>query len=204
VPDLEDICRSYLDAIERAERQNEGALEDLNWMRLELVDQLTRIKSGGLMLDFLNSDPPNKLFILKRCGKQVEEHLISPKRSRTTQSEYKPSPIPTHLRLKKLLLHLSNINNWKEIFVKGILGPKEYEYLQVGRFRTDGEIHHCMYDRFSLRSLLETIGFTDIRITTASKSCIPHWKEYQLDADKNGIPHKPDSLYLEARKPQSS
>ena len=91
VPDLEDICRSYLDAIERAKRQNEGTLEDLNWMRLKLVDQLVRTKSGGLMLDFRNSDPPNKIFLLKRCGKQVEEHLISPKRTMTTQSEHKPS-----------------------------------------------------------------------------------------------------------------
>ena len=38
-------------------------------------DQMTREDSGGQMLQFLNSQPPNRDFILKRCGEQVAPFL---------------------------------------------------------------------------------------------------------------------------------
>lgn len=71
----------------------------------------------------------------------------------------------------------------------------------VGRFRTGGEVHQWMYDRVSLSRLLGAAGFIDIRPCTAAGSSIPGWAAYQLDTDESGRVRKPDSLFMEARKP---
>jgi hypothetical protein len=54
-----------------------------------------------------------------------------------------------------------------------------------------------MYDSFSLKRLLESTGFTDVRIVDARTSRIPNFAQYELDYRK-GAERKPSSLYLEA------
>ncbi|KHK02922.1 glycosyltransferase [Desulfovibrio sp. TomC] len=73
----------------------------------------------------------------------------------------------------------------------------------IGQFRRSGECHLWMYDRFSLRRLLEETGFTDIRVVPASVSDIPDFADYQLDVEADGRTRKPDSLFMEARKPDA-
>jgi cephalosporin hydroxylase/predicted SAM-dependent methyltransferase len=71
----------------------------------------------------------------------------------------------------------------------------------VGRFRTGGEVHRWMYDRVSLSRLLKSAGFTDVRVCCATESSIPDWAGFHLDTDESGRVRKPDSLFVEARKP---
>ncbi|MEM9693217.1 MAG: methyltransferase domain-containing protein [Myxococcota bacterium] len=71
---------------------------------------------------------------------------------------------------------------------------------EIGAFRSGGEVHQWMYDRFSLARLLREVGFVGPRVTTAAHSLIGGFAEFGLDADPNGIPHKPDSLFVEARR----
>jgi len=56
-----------------------------------------------------------------------------------------------------------------------------------------------MYDRYSLKKILEDVGFKDIHVKSAFESIIPEWKSFNLDGS-NGIVRKPDSLYVEAIK----
>jgi len=76
--------------------------------------------------------------------------------------------------------------------------------LEVGRFRLSGECHLWMYDRRSLARLLREIGFTDIRVTSAGESALADFARYGLDVEPDGSVRKPDSLFMEARKPQDS
>jgi hypothetical protein len=43
-------------------------------------------------------------------------------------------------------------------------------------------------------------GFTAIEMVGATESKVADWNKYQLDADENGQPWKPDSIFVEARK----
>jgi hypothetical protein len=67
--------------------------------------------------------------------------------------------------------------------------------------RTDaGEAHRWMYDCFTLRALVESVGFSDIRFESAAGSRVEGWEGFGLDREKDGSPYKPHSLYVEAVK----
>jgi hypothetical protein len=173
---------------------------DAEWMRLELYDQTTRKTSGGRMLDFLRSNPPNKDFIIERCGQQVSPHL----EKAPSESNSKESPsntIPIHLRIKMSLKKILQRSFWKNWLSLKFLGNEDYQALTEGRFGNTGEVHKHMYDRFSLEQLLEQIGFRTISIKSANQSDITGWADFFLDFTQTGIPRKPDSLYVEAIKP---
>jgi len=200
VPDLERICRDYLSTLKQVEQGTEYAQLNANWMRLELFDQMTRRVSGGKMLQFLKSNPDNRDFLIKRCGKEVIPTL--------TPNSTKPQSVPTvqliplHLKFKQLLKNFLNLSWHKEKLLKAVLSNSDYEALRCGRFTQSGELHKHMYDRVSLIELLNKVGFTKCSIQSHLSSFITDWKEFHLDNTESGEPRKPDSLYLEAVKPK--
>lgn len=86
--------------------------------------------------------------------------------------------------------------------LRGLLAATngEQEALRVGQFRLSGECHRWMYDRFSLKQLLEQCGFSAIRICSAFESRIAGFASFNLDV-VDGKVRKPDSLFMEATKP---
>jgi len=78
---------------------------------------------------------------------------------------------------------------------------KTLDPVSVGRFRTGGEVHKWMYDRFSLTELLLEAGFVQPRVCSAGESAIPGFDSYRLDITEQGAVRKPDSLFIEAVKP---
>ena len=58
--------------------------------------------------------------------------------------------------------------------------------LSVARFRSSGEIHQWMYDRYSLKALFEKAGFKDAKRVGPTESRIPDWTSYHLDTDPDG------------------
>ena len=56
---------------------------------------------------------------------------------------------------------------------------------EQAQFRASGEIHRWMYDRWSLRRLLEDSGFSDIRVCAASVSRNPGFSAYLLDCEEH-------------------
>lgn len=71
----------------------------------------------------------------------------------------------------------------------------------VGDARRRGETHQWMYDWANLTALLEDTGFEEVQAHDHAGSSIPGWSAYGLDLDEAGDPHKPGSLYVEARSP---
>ena len=69
-----------------------------------------------------------------------------------------------------------------------------------GNAAAAGETHRWMYDEYSLRDLLEKIGFRDVRVETCLTSRIADWLSFKLDQNPDGSEYKPESLYMEGLK----
>jgi hypothetical protein len=71
----------------------------------------------------------------------------------------------------------------------------------VGGFRLSGEVHQWMYDCYSLRKLMIDCGFVQVRTCAPNESSIADFKGYCLDTNGDGSTYKPDSFFMEGRKP---
>ena len=176
VPDLEMIVRLYLSELDAAASGDKEAALRHEWMTLELIDQMTRTFSGGFMGRTLRSRPlPHREFIEKRIGWEGRHWLEDVDRSLKAGSEVLPSA--------------------------DIYCAQQADGAQEAAFRQSGEVHRWMYDRISLRRMLEQCGFADIQVCCADESRIPRFASYHLDTDEAGCVRKPDSLFMEASKP---
>mgnify|MGYP002480202944 CR=1 FL=1 len=77
VPDLERIAQTYLRALADVRRRRDPVTEaNYDWMVLELLDQMVRQRSGGMMAEFLSRpDLPNESFILERVGLEAQPYF---------------------------------------------------------------------------------------------------------------------------------
>jgi predicted SAM-dependent methyltransferase len=193
VPDLEAIVREYLKALEQVEAGVKEAELDYDWMMLELYDQVVRSFRGGQMAFYLdNPNIPNKDFVISRVGYEVENYEAS---------KLVKTSLWKRLKTKNPIWIIQTLRNTVAKYLVAIVtGSEASQALEEGLFRNSGEIHRWMYDRFSLRRLLEQAGFIDIRVCRAEESRIPDFNSYNLDI-VDGKVRKPDSLFMEAIKP---
>jgi len=154
-----------------------------DWIRLEMLDQLTRHTSGGDMVTFLSLSGRNiRDYLWQRMGRSGENMIPD------AESANKKMSAKDVLR---------NIRNYV-IAASNKIIP---EPLRVGRFRLSGESHLCMYDEYLLSTLLAQSGFENIAKVSAKESRIPNWNLTQLDCDNQGHPDGQVSLFMEAVKP---
>ncbi len=205
VPDLEQIAREYIKNLEGALCGDESAVLNYDWIMVELYDQAVRTYSGGAYGKFWHQESvPNEDYMIKRMG---HEYLNSRKiyyANRKLQQNSIPNlkkPQPKPPSITRFLKPTTYITKLRKVFeTQKQADPEQEAYTAIGKFRASGEIHQWMYDRFSLKRLLETSGFVDIAQTSAFNSRIPDWVSFGLDTE-NGEIRKPDSLFMEATKP---
>jgi predicted SAM-dependent methyltransferase len=199
VPDLEGITRAYLESLKDVREEKNGAHARHEWMMIELLDQLVREKPGGEMWSYLTAERvPARDFILDRLGVEAENIMGYTKVQHVHEETSSPDAVTAASLLKKLVKSLSP-EKWRAYLLRRLLG-KEYAFLEMGRFRSGGEVHQWMYDSCSLGELLKTAGFVDIVQRPATESYISDWHKYYLDVEPDGSIYKPDSLYMEGRK----
>ena len=193
VPDLETIVRLYLTSLEGALAGNEDARVRYDWMILELYDQTVRRSSGGEMGIYLASklDQKQASFVASRIGDEGTCRTAGPGVSSTL-------PVLLYRRGRAALSKLRRLVAGACAFL--ILGTEGWRALGEGMFRRSGEVHQWMYDRFSMRRALEQAGFADVRSRAAGESDISGFAGYQLET-RDGQVRKPDSLFMEGRKP---
>lgn len=188
VPDLEQIARLYLKALEKADASEQWAA-NYDWISLELLDQLVRNNRGGEMAVYLSQDKiPNKDFITERFGLEAQKF-------------WQPQP-PSDRQSKNLSKQIRKIGGTLQQLMPQPL-RKLYKTIQIGYYRQSGEVHQWMYDRYSLSVLLEKCGLEQIVLRTATESYLDHWSSFNLDTESDGSIYKPDSLFMEAIKPAS-
>ena len=186
VPDLESQARSYLAALEQAVATGAAsAVDRYDWTLIELIDQMTRERPGGEMRIFMESNRA-KSFVQERIGDEYEKVLAT-------------APATDHSTPG---LRNFSIRGRVKKYLNGIAARRlglEFCELEVARFRGTGELHKWMYDRLSLRRLLEVVGFEQIAVRDAQTSSSEDWKNNGLWLDwENSQPRKPFSLYMEA------
>lgn len=184
VPDLETICREYLRCLEAAETApSPEAVLRYRWMLLELLDQMVREQSGGLMRQTLQRGEFEEAFVKRRMGDQFAIYYQG---AAGQPTEHRRPPGPGR-----------RLGRWLKQQVRKLRGHSSDP-------RRSGEAHKWMYDRLSLRMLLQELGFVDFSVRRYDESAIPHWAKYNLDrSPTDDRPRKPDSLYVEARKPDA-
>jgi predicted SAM-dependent methyltransferase len=175
VPDLEKIARLYLEALDGALKGDEVAETRYDWILLEMLDQMVRDQSGGEMLKYWKQNPmPAESFVIERVGSEVLEALAA-------------------LRQQGTDGHAGQSEG-------GSGAHEERDPTRLGEFRLSGEPHQWMYDRYSLRLLLQEAGFHDMRVCRAGESSIPGFNSYLFDIEADGSVRKPDSLFMEGQK----
>ena len=175
VPDLEAAARAYVASLDAVDAGGgESARWRHRWMTVQLLDQLVRRRSGGLMRRWWSCDPvPCRDFIEERLGAEATMALAAAAAERAARG--RPALDPAT-----------------------ILRDDPVSDRDATRFAARGERHQWMYDRVSLAELLHAAGFVEPRPVGPTESAIPGFPGYELDADARGRPHKPDSLYMEA------
>jgi SAM-dependent methyltransferase len=192
VPDLEQIVRGYLAELDKALQQPEESGQNYDWMLLELYDQAVRGRSGGAMLEYLEQDIPNEAFVYQRIGAEARDVIHGLKQGASTSHDERPTNYLARLRSLPQFVRAR--------LLKIILSDEDYRALEIGRFRSTGEIHQWMYDRYSLGRILKRAGFQNPKTVRANESQISGWSEYHLDTEPDGTVCKPDSLFMEAIK----
>jgi predicted SAM-dependent methyltransferase len=183
VPDLERIVREYLHLVARADKGEQSAIEQYEWITLELLDQLVRDKPGGEMERYLRSKAVNNAdYVIARIGPEARNYMgVDGAANGMTSPSFGAK---------------SMVSAFKNLLPPG---NAKREALEVGHFRLSGECHRWMYDRFSLKQLLEQCGFSGARTCSAFESGIAGFLSYGLDV-VDGQVRKPDSLFMEAVK----
>lgn len=188
VPDLEQVMREYLRNLDGALAGDKEAAERYEWIVIEMMDQMVRQQSGGTMLQYWARDNvDNEAYVASRVGYEYlnfRKKYLAEKSSRAPDIGSNPSGFGLR---SKLIVAASG-------------EPKAIEYMQIGKFRSFGEIHQWMYDQYSLGKLLTEAGFSEPKKLTAFTSNIVDWPDHQwLDVEEGNI-RKPESLFMEAIK----
>ena len=193
VPDLESIARLYISSLEGALNGDPESEADYDWLMLELYDQAVRKVSGGMMAEYTAElgDRTRSRLVAKRIGCEGAQTVA-----------HQPSGYSITSRvLRSLRSKADSIRRTAAIASTSVfLGPRGAAALREGLFRNEGEVHQWMYDRFSLPRALRQVGFASIRKRLAGESDIPGFAGYELEII-HGRERKPDSLYMEGRKP---
>lgn len=186
VPDLEQIARFYLEALDKSAAGDPIWQARYEWILLELYDQAVRESSGGEMIAYVRRDAiPERDFVASRIGGEFRR-LTAPASKGAAQKSVK---LPSRLR---------NLVSRK--MARLALGQQGIRAHDLGAFRITGEVHRWMYDRYSLSHALEQAGFRFPHIVEANESAVVGWTGFQLDTEPDGSVYKPDSLFMEATR----
>jgi predicted SAM-dependent methyltransferase len=192
VPDLERIARSYLAALDEASSGSKDAETRYDWFLLELLDQMVRQRSGGEIGPLLREDRFDRDFVRSQVGAEAEQVWASASSATKRTAAEEIARIVKRLSPRNIVAYaLRNAGS-------GTLAGS----IREGLFRSTGEVHRWMYDRFSLARLLTRSGFHEVQQRGAAESAIPGFADYELDTDGPRV-RKPDSLFVEGVRPDT-
>jgi SAM-dependent methyltransferase len=172
VPDLERICRDYLSRLEAV---------------ADKPDETTIRRYRWIQLELLDQlvrEEPGGMLACAVAGGKVDVLDVQERMGEEFAFILQQSHTP---------------RGWKQAAAAML----DRWGLNLRSPRRSGEAHKWMYDRISLQLLLERVGFENFKVTEFDKSSIPLWNKYQLDRAVGGTgPRKPDSLFVEVRRPR--
>lgn len=188
VPDLEQVMREYIRNLEGALTGDKEAESRYEWIVIEMMDQMVRQQSGGSMVKYwTRENPDNEAYVASRLG---YEYLDFRKKYLAEKPHHAADNHST----------ASGFGLRRKLVATATGEPKVMDYLRVGKFRAQGEIHRWMYDQYSLGKILKEAGFSAPKKLTAFTSNLSDWKDHQWLDVEDGKVRKPESLFMEAIK----
>jgi predicted SAM-dependent methyltransferase len=194
-PDLESAVRAYLERLDECSSQpTKLEIVKYEWAVLELLDQMVREQSGGLMLETAGRGHFDSNYAHERYGDVFDEFHQPPSperpepdktlRERITPKSLTDLPRALHRKVN------ASIFSWLQ---------RRKAHKLNGDPRKMKESNLWTYDRLSLRLLLEKQGFKQFSVKSYTESDIVGWERYDLDRSNHGDHAIEPSLYVEAR-----
>jgi SAM-dependent methyltransferase len=198
VPDLEQACLNYLQALEAAAAAStQPNVVRYHWAVMAIFEQMVRDRSGGLMLDAIDRGDYDQEQLRDLFGDMLRP-IVARRRSTNAGAAGDSGQPGRHWRSGNARAALRRIYRG----VLTTLGQSRPTLTNRLDPRVTKEAVQWMYDRFSLRLLLEHVGFHDVRQVDHVSSGIAGWSGYDFDrSDNGGYPLDP-SVYMECRKPE--
>jgi predicted SAM-dependent methyltransferase len=179
LPDLENMADSYVNLRKLGDHQK------ADFLVLEMIDQCVRNIGGGQLGVFyskIKKDHPHQHksmneFIRERTGEDLTAYSFHQKQNYNFFSKNFTSILAAIVRriqrywIKIVILALPSAFRDQNISLAGI-----------------GERHHWVWDFYSLKKILEAVGFVDVKRVSANTSIIKDFPFYPLDLDDRGQP----------------
>ena len=194
-PDLEEIAEEYLRRLKQSwEEPSDRNLMRFYWIKLQMLDQMVRERSGGDMWDALQRGYYDPEYAKERFQDVLEEFLPRPVERPATPAaaSVRPAWVRALRRVVGKPYRMAATILRRAPPPPAPVDPRE-------SFETDKWLH----DRLSLRICMEKAGFRDYRVTDFRSSGIPGWERFQLDKSRLGDHALEPSLYVEAKKPKT-
>ena len=186
VPDLENLCRTYLNY------RDLGEHDKADFIVLELLDQCVRHQSGGAL---------GRYYRRLQSDSTFDSDVMAFVRGRTGEILMKSHSPRTRGSFRQILRRLPALAERLWILCVIQLLPTAFREQNVS-LASVGERHQWLYDAYSLEQLLRSSGFVAIDRCTASVSRHPDFPFHPLDLASDGQPRKgSESLFIEAQKP---
>ena len=195
-PDLESAVRAYLERLDQCTRQRtEQDIVKYDWAVLELLDQMVRDKSGGLMMETVKRGHYDAQYAHERYGDVFDEFYRPPSPEHTEPRKTlwerigskSPRDLPRTIYWKINDVVFAWLQSWKSNQLDG--DPRKMK-----------ESNLWTYDRLSVRLLLEAHGFKKFSVKSHAESDIIGWERYDFDRSNYGNRAIEPSLYVEVRK----
>ncbi len=130
VPDTEKICIEYLKRLNKCiSKKTENNIKNYNWIKLMLIDQMVREKSGGLMLDILKTGDFDMKYVKLWTGDEFFDYCHDSSSKIEKQQNF------IRRMMKKLLLEKYEFIN----FSANIYDESRIEYWE--RYNLDKSIY---------------------------------------------------------------
>lgn len=192
LPDLENMANSYVNL------RKQGDHQKADFLVLEMIDQCVRNIGGGQLGVFFSKIQNNpdqykymSEFVRERTGDDLAVCSFKQKNKNNFFSK----------NFKSILASI--IQRIEQYWIKSVVLalPPAFRDQNISLARI-GERHHWIWDFYSLKKILEEVGFLDVKRVSASTSIIKDFPFYPLDVDDKGKPRKgAESMYVESTKP---
>ncbi len=180
-PDFNEMCKSYIKAVDENDKDTSS------FIKLEILDQLVRIKEGGQLRkkfkSYFKTNNEKMIDLVKfRTGYDVKKYEVNQKKNIIKSFNER---LYNKLRTKYIKLVLN-------------LLPENFRSQNITFLKT-GENHKWIWDYEDLKLSLSEFGFYNINKKTVTSSGIKNFP-FELDI-QDGIPKKGiQSMYVEAQK----
>lgn len=192
LPDLENMANSYVNL------RKQGDHQKADFLVLEMIDQCVRNKGGGELGVFfskIKSNPDQYKFMSEFVRERTGDDLTP------CSFQQKQNYNFFFKNLKSILASITQRIQQYWIKIVLLVLPPAFRDQNIS-LANIGERHHWIWDFYSLKKILEEVGFLDVKRVSASTSIIKDFPFYPLDIDDEGKPRKgAESMYVEATKP---